>query len=113
MALLTLRTANSGTGDSGLPFAFSVLVYLYNETSDSIQLVSEEERFNNSEYTSDESVKVHVEDVMELNHLYRFGARALNAFGMSEISPLSDAILLEVSGMPKPIPGSQADDVQP
>ena len=98
VAQLTLRTENSGTGSSDLLFAFSVLVYLFNSTDNSSQLVSEEERFNSSEYTNNESVKIHVEDVMKLNQLYRFAARAINVFGVSEISALSDAVLLNVSG---------------
>ena len=72
-------------------------MYRFNETSNTSQLVSEEERFNSSEYTSNESIKIHVQDVMKLNQLYRFAARAVNAFGISEISALSDAILLNVS----------------
>ena len=73
-------------------------MYLFNSTDNSSQLVSEEERFNSSEYTNNESVKIHIEDVMKLNQLYRFAARAINVFGVSEISALSDAILLNVSG---------------
>ena len=99
MALLTLRTEDAGLGDLPQLFAFSVLVYTLNSTDNtSRQFVREDVLFNSSDYISGESVVVHVEDVMELNQLYQFAARAVNMFGVSELSDLSDPVLLNVSG---------------
>ena len=82
----------------GLPFAFSVLIY--NSTNDSCsELISEEERFNSTQYSDNEPIMLYIDDV-ELDQFYCFAAKALNMFGMSEISPISDPILLNVSGMP-------------
>ena len=98
LALLTLRTEEAGIGNSFQSFAFSVLVYTFNSTDNTSQFVSEDVRFNSSEYRSGQSIVVNVEDVMELNQLYQFAARAVNMFGVSEISDLSDPVLI-VSGM--------------
>ena len=99
LATVSLRTANSGNGDSVLPFAFTVLVHIFNTTDNSSRLVSEEERFNSSQYTSNESITINIEDVVELNRFYSFAVRAVNMFGESETSALSEPILLNVSGM--------------
>ena len=99
VALLTLRTEEAGIGNSSQLFQFSVLIYTFNSTDNTSQFVSEDVRFNSSEYRSGESIVVHVEDVMELNQLYQFAVRAINMFGVSEISDLSDPVLLNVSGM--------------
>ena len=100
MALLTLRTEDAGLGDLPQLFAFSVLVYTLNSTDNtSRQFVREDVLFNSSDHISGESVVVHVEDVMELNQLYQFAARAVNMFGVSELSDLSDPVLLNVSGI--------------
>lgn len=98
MALLTLQTANSGTGGSPFPFSFSVLVFRFNSTDNTSERVSEDVRFTSTEYTSNQSVVVHVEDVMELNQLYQFAARAENMFGVSAVSDFSVPILLNISG---------------
>ena len=41
---------------------------------------------------------VHVEEIMELGVLYQFAAQAVNRFGRSDTSDLSEPILLNVSG---------------
>lgn len=101
MALLTLRTEEAGVGDSPHSFAFSILIYTFNSTDNTSRSDREDERFISPEYRSGESVVVHVEEVMQLGQLYQFAARAVNMFGESEVSDLSDPVLLNVSGKNK------------
>ena len=98
LAILSLRTSNSGTGDLVIPFSFNVLFYIFNSTEDRFEFSREEERFTSSDYTNNQNVLVHIEDVMELNQRYQFAARAVNKFGASAISSLSDPVLLNYSG---------------
>lgn len=97
--MISLQTANSGTANFPLPLSFNVLVFTFNSTDNSTVLTSEDERYNSSEYTNNESVLVNINDIMELNQLYQFAAIAVNIFGASDISPLSDPVLLNVSGI--------------
>ena len=95
MALLKLRTELAGV-EPPHSFSFSILVYVLNST-DNTSTLRRTEELPNSTYRSGDTVMVHVEEIMELGLLYQFAAQAVNRFGRSERSDLSEPILLNVS----------------
>ena len=97
MALLKLRTEQAGVKPPH-SFSFSILVYVLNSTDNTSSTLRRTEELPNSTYRSGDTVMVHVEEIMELGVLYQFAAQAVNRFGRSDTSDLSEPILLNVSG---------------
>lgn len=81
-------------------FRFVLQVYRFDSRDNSTEFVREvEEGLAYPEYESGDTVIATVED-LELETEYQFAARAVNTFGTSQVSNLSNPVLLNVSGEP-------------
>lgn len=100
LAQVLLRTSEAGVGDPPHSFRFILQVYRVNSGDNGTEFVREvEEGLAYPEYESGDTVVANVGG-LELETEYQFAARAVNMFGSSQVSNLSNPVLLNVSGEP-------------
>jgi len=98
LAQVMLRTGEAGVGDPPPSFRFILQVYRLNSSDSGTDFVREvEEGLVYPEYESGDIVVANVEG-LELGREYQFAAQAANVFGTSQVSNLSNPVLLNLSG---------------
>ena len=98
LAQVMLRTGEAGVADPPHSFRFILQVFRLNSSDSGADFVREvEEGLAYPEYESGDTVVANVEG-LELGREYQFAAQAVNVFGTSQVSNLSNPVLLNLSG---------------